>query len=684
MDKTEKLRAVWSLYFSNNNINPTKTEDLSSFHITNAESIFFIFQLDDKKELVISNSAIYFQDVRWSLSNICKFAIYQSNSKIYLANATGTVYCIKFLNNTDSDIFLSRIISMQEYWLYAATNGSKQRTELFNHANIALKDSINSSCIVQEEILYISQFLLKYTSFRKEIGLTLIEYRLSRGDFNSLLRCLPYLSPEIDDNTLFHYVENLLRKHKPVNILINNNIFQEDSQPEIVRRISKTLVDYANISSLKDKINNKNIRSYRDLLEELCDSPDANKEEYIKLWYKTMDASLQIARESIIAQSSLNASTLECIDNYGMYLFNYAVLFNNKSVLSLYDSLNLKAFVSDEASPINAIFDPLFIAYFRSDLDTFNYLVTRSSDFIALGKTLTTIRDRLQAVKTASSNPFDHAESIRILNDIKAQENYIAKLKATRIKNKIPWHTIREAEAKADSLKDRYNRVLAMEKHKATDKRRDCYSQLKEEEQIVIEEIERLKDYYKNKYEKYVQYFNESEDAFINMMLFSYLNPEKFYKQALNNCCAIVYSFNNLFLVNSDYFSMFKNIHKQKSQTEQNRGESSQHQNDQKQSRDQSKEQYNQSQQRKQQQKSSRNNNQQSSSTFKEEPKISSVKKPYGNSWFSPEAHKDLSVLKHEYRKLIFKYHPDSPEGSAEIFIDIQNERNSIISKIGR
>lgn len=680
MDKTEKLRAAWSLYFSNNNINPIKTEDLSSFHITNAESVFFIFQLDDKKELVISNSAIYFQDVRWSLSNICKFAVYQSNSKIYLAGANGTVYCIKFLNNTDSDIFLSRVISMQEYWLYAATNGSKQRLELFNHASTALKDSIANSCIVQEEILYISQFLLKYTSFKKDIGLSLIEYRLCRGDFDSLLRCLPYLSPEINDDTLFRHVENLLKRHKPVNILINSKIYQGDKQPEIIRRINKILVDYANVTALKDKINAKNIRSYRDLLEELCNFPDANKEEYIKLWYKTMDSSMQIARESIIAQSSLNASTLECIDNYGMYLFNYAVLFNNKSVLSLFDTLNLKAFVSDETSPINAIFDPLFIAYFRNDLDTFNYLVTRSNDFIALGKTLTTIRERLQAEKTASSNPFDHAESIKILNDIKAQENYIAKLRATRIKNKIPWHTIREAEAKAESLKDRYNKVLAMEKRKVTGKRRDCYSQLKEEEQTVIEEIERLKDYYKNKYEKYVQYFNESEDAFINMMLFSYMNPDRFYRQALNNCSATVYSFNISFFVNNDYFSRFKNIHKQKSQTEQNRGESSQHKNDQK----QSKEQYKQSQQSKQQQESNRKNNQQSSSTFKKEPKMSSVKKPYANSWFSPEAHKDLSVLKHEYRKLILKYHPDSPEGSAEIFIDIQNERNSIISKIGR
>ena len=74
----------------------------------------------------------------------------------------------------------------------------------------------------------------------------------------------------------------------------------------------------------------------------------------------------------------------------------------------------------------------------------------------------------------------------------------------------------------------------------------------------------------------------------------------------------------------------------------------------------------------------------QSKSTFKKESKVSDIKKPYGDSWFSPEAHKDLATLKHEYRKLILKYHPDSPEGSAEIFIDIQDERTSIINKLGR
>lgn len=678
MDKTEKLRAAWSLYFSNNKINPIKPKISSSLHITKQESVFFVFTLEDKKELVITNSAIYFQDVRWSLSNICKFAIYQTNERIYLANASGTIYNIKFNNVANAEQFLSCIISMQEYWLYAATNGSQQRLELFNHANTALKDSVANSSVVPEEILYISQFLLKYTSYRKEIGLSLVEYRLCRGDFDSLLRCLPYLSPEVNDDDLYCHIENLLKTHKPVSVLLNNKISQDKDQSEIIKKIGKTLQDYANVCNLKDKINSKNIRSYRDLLVELSQYPDINKNEYIILWYKAMYSSIQIARESIIAQSSLSSTTLECIDNYGMYLFNYAVLFNNKSVLSLFDTLNLRALIADEDSPINALFDPLFIAYFRNDLDTFNYLVTRSDDFIALGKTLTTIRERLHAEKIGSSNPFEYPESIKILNDIKAQENYIAKLRATRIKNNIPWHTIREAEAKADILKERYSKVLAMEKHKATDKRRDYYSQLKEEEQTVIEEVERLKDYYKSKYAQYVQFFSESEDAFINMMLFSYLNPDKFYGQALKNCSIFVYSFNISFLINGDYFSMFKNIHKKKSQNERNRNESSQHQSDSKQNREQHKQQNNQHKE------SSNSNNQQSGSTFKKEPKMSSVKKPYGNSWFSPEAHKDLSVLKHEYRKLILKYHPDNPEGSSEIFIDIQNERNIIISKTGR
>ena len=57
------------------------------------------------------------------------------------------------------------------------------------------------------------------------------------------------------------------------------------------------------------------------------------------------------------------------------------------------------------------------------------------------------------------------------------------------------------------------------------------------------------------------------------------------------------------------------------------------------------------------------------------------IKKPYGISWFSPEAHRSMKKLKEEYRSLAKKYHPDVCDHprSKEIFQDILNERADIL-----
>ncbi len=56
----------------------------------------------------------------------------------------------------------------------------------------------------------------------------------------------------------------------------------------------------------------------------------------------------------------------------------------------------------------------------------------------------------------------------------------------------------------------------------------------------------------------------------------------------------------------------------------------------------------------------------------------------YEDSWFSPEAHRELSVLKKEYRALVKKYHPDaSGEKDAAIMLLIMNERADILERFG-
>ena len=57
-------------------------------------------------------------------------------------------------------------------------------------------------------------------------------------------------------------------------------------------------------------------------------------------------------------------------------------------------------------------------------------------------------------------------------------------------------------------------------------------------------------------------------------------------------------------------------------------------------------------------------------------------KKPYDDSWFSPEAHKDLKILRKEYNFLAKKYHPDNNPNGKDVFINIQQERCTIIDSI--
>ena len=58
--------------------------------------------------------------------------------------------------------------------------------------------------------------------------------------------------------------------------------------------------------------------------------------------------------------------------------------------------------------------------------------------------------------------------------------------------------------------------------------------------------------------------------------------------------------------------------------------------------------------------------------------------KPYGTSWFSPQAHCDMKKLKEEYRILAKKYHPDVCRHirSQQIFQEISNERADILESM--
>ncbi len=57
---------------------------------------------------------------------------------------------------------------------------------------------------------------------------------------------------------------------------------------------------------------------------------------------------------------------------------------------------------------------------------------------------------------------------------------------------------------------------------------------------------------------------------------------------------------------------------------------------------------------------------------------------PYVGSFFSPEAHQDIRILKQEYRKLVKRYHPDAGGDAhdVEIMLVIMNERADILESL--
>ena len=62
------------------------------------------------------------------------------------------------------------------------------------------------------------------------------------------------------------------------------------------------------------------------------------------------------------------------------------------------------------------------------------------------------------------------------------------------------------------------------------------------------------------------------------------------------------------------------------------------------------------------------------------------IQRPYGKSWFSPQAHSNIKALTKEYHKLAKQYHPDvcGHSRSREIFQEILNERAEILESMAR
>ena len=77
--------------------------------------------------------------------------------------------------------------------------------------------------------------------------------------------------------------------------------------------------------------------------------------------------------------------------------------------------------------------------------------------------------------------------------------------------------------------------------------------------------------------------------------------------------------------------------------------------------------------------------NQYQERTHAEKERAEPVVRPFGESWFSPEAHRDRRKPKSEFNNLAKQYHPDVSKHpmSHQIFQEILNERATILENMG-
>lgn len=60
------------------------------------------------------------------------------------------------------------------------------------------------------------------------------------------------------------------------------------------------------------------------------------------------------------------------------------------------------------------------------------------------------------------------------------------------------------------------------------------------------------------------------------------------------------------------------------------------------------------------------------------------IVKPFGEYWFSPDANKDIDILRAEFFCLAKKYHPDVYKGQQMVFVEILKEREKILKALLR
>ncbi len=95
-----------------------------------------------KAVAVITDKAIYFQNVRWSLNDLCKYVLVKDNGTFIIDDGVDKTFLIGDAQELGDD-FSDIIIALQNYLCNKSEDARKQRKKIYARTVIPLKNKLD-------------------------------------------------------------------------------------------------------------------------------------------------------------------------------------------------------------------------------------------------------------------------------------------------------------------------------------------------------------------------------------------------------------------------------------------------------------------------------------------------------------------------------------------------------------
>ena len=644
----------------------TKKDARTEFNIPEDETIFaFVSQkilLFSHEVLVFTDKAIYtYNKERITWEKSCEYIacrnwlksscrLVNSNDEIKITNSkTGVIDTI--IQETQGQEVSKLISAVQEQLTSNNKSLLEKRSSVINEYFANAKERLHHSYshTFDDDIVFILQGIANEKLFSKKVWLLLGE--------NALRHCSP--------TYVFDYI-NLLEKESPDNLDIYQDLamcvgtFIEDlKNPHMffshhyVKTLSRQKYDQEEICSLDNIFYNEFVYQYKEilLLAYLRAYPYNNYNDYLakdefpkqrinelfKFCCQLKNNYLLLAFNDIQNGNDV-PDYLACgNDGLGLTPLHYALSCHNEDYIKTLDNQIKPIVFAELYSEIADVLDLSIVAKYLGYSAASKKLFERSPLMQSLKRTKRKYQ-RMLALGYAG----DLLSSYLMGTLANKENNLMEELEDT---DENRYYKIIDSDRFEDDSSTWLTDDIA-DIRMRQDKIAMSSSQIQEQiESIKMDledvknEIERCREIYNTFLDKRVEAIKNSEHPFVKRVLSMYNDPEKI-KEYLSNTS---YKYQTVILEGYHFFvdeSLAEEINiwnhsiNEKIKKEINPNEQSKSEN---------------------------------------------TTKTYGDSWFSPNAHKNVAILGTEYKKLAKIYHPDVNPEYSSIFVEINIERSKIL-----